>query len=108
MSLTIAYVRSLIFNRSFLSIATSNKLFYSTSSKDDAKQKKKIDLNKKTPKGKFDYEEFDEPQPSYNEKEPLPQWPEGVNPKTGEIGGPKGPEPTRFGDWERKGRCTDF
>jgi len=19
-----------------------------------------------------------------------------------------GPEPTRFGDWERKGRCTDF
>ncbi len=25
-----------------------------------------------------------------------------------EIGGPKGPEPTRFGDWEQKGRCTDF
>jgi hypothetical protein len=25
-----------------------------------------------------------------------------------EIGGPKGPEPTRFGDWERNGRCTDF
>jgi hypothetical protein len=25
-----------------------------------------------------------------------------------EIGGPKGPEPTRFGDWERGGRCTDF
>lgn len=25
-----------------------------------------------------------------------------------EIGGPKGPEPTRFGDWERKGRCIDF
>ncbi len=25
-----------------------------------------------------------------------------------EEGGPKGPEPTRFGDWERKGRCTDF
>jgi len=25
-----------------------------------------------------------------------------------EIGGPKGPEPTRFGDWERKGRCVDF
>ena len=22
--------------------------------------------------------------------------------------GPKGPEPTRFGDWEQKGRCTDF
>ncbi len=25
-----------------------------------------------------------------------------------EIGGPKGLEPTRFGDWEQKGRCTDF
>ncbi len=28
--------------------------------------------------------------------------------KTGEIGGPKGPEPTRYGDWEKKGRCSDF
>lgn len=25
-----------------------------------------------------------------------------------EIGGPKGAEPTRFGDWERNGRCSDF
>ena len=25
-----------------------------------------------------------------------------------EFGGPKGPEPTRYGDWERKGRCIDF
>ena len=25
-----------------------------------------------------------------------------------EIGGQKGPEPTRYGDWEGKGRCTDF
>ncbi len=25
-----------------------------------------------------------------------------------ELGGPEGPEPTRFGDWERKGRCIDF
>jgi hypothetical protein len=25
-----------------------------------------------------------------------------------EIGGAKGPEPTRYGDWEHKGRCTDF
>lgn len=43
-----------------------------------------------------------------SEKEPLPEWPEGVNPHTGEKGGPKGPEPTRYGDWERKGRVTDF
>jgi hypothetical protein len=25
-----------------------------------------------------------------------------------EIGGPKGPEPTRYGDWEINGRCSDF
>ncbi|MGY8815041.1 MAG: DUF1674 domain-containing protein [Gammaproteobacteria bacterium] len=25
-----------------------------------------------------------------------------------EYGGPKGLEPTRYGDWERKGRCIDF
>lgn len=25
-----------------------------------------------------------------------------------EIGGQPGPEPTRFGDWEKAGRCTDF
>ena len=25
-----------------------------------------------------------------------------------EVNGPKGPEPTRYGDWEQKGRCTDF
>jgi hypothetical protein len=25
-----------------------------------------------------------------------------------EQGGPKGPEPTRFGDWERKGIVSDF
>jgi hypothetical protein len=27
---------------------------------------------------------------------------------TAEIGGPAGPEPTRYGDWERRGRCIDF
>jgi len=25
-----------------------------------------------------------------------------------EIGGPTGPEPTRYGDWEKNGRCIDF
>ncbi|PAA78228.1 hypothetical protein BOX15_Mlig025765g2, partial [Macrostomum lignano] len=41
-------------------------------------------------------------------KEPLEAFPNNVNPLTGEIEGPRGPEPTRFGDWERKGRCIDF
>jgi hypothetical protein len=25
-----------------------------------------------------------------------------------EVGGPKGLEPTRYGDWEKAGRCSDF
>ena len=28
--------------------------------------------------------------------------------RTKELGGPAGLEPTRYGDWERKGRCIDF
>lgn len=28
--------------------------------------------------------------------------------KVKEINGPKGLEPTRYGDWESKGRCYDF
>ena len=31
-----------------------------------------------------------------------------INPETGEVGGPRGPEPTLHGDWSFKGRCTDF
>ncbi|MDJ0881676.1 MAG: DUF1674 domain-containing protein [Gammaproteobacteria bacterium] len=33
-----------------------------------------------------------------DEDQPLPK----------ETGGPSGLEPTRYGDWERKGRCIDF
>ena len=32
----------------------------------------------------------------------------GKNPLPPEQGGPKGPEPTRYGDWERKGIVSDF
>jgi len=28
--------------------------------------------------------------------------------KIKELGGPSGLEPTRYGDWERAGRCIDF
>jgi hypothetical protein len=38
------------------------------------------------------------PQAPKPAKPPLPK----------EIGGPKGPEPTRYGDWERNGRVSDF
>jgi hypothetical protein len=48
-------------------------------------------------------------------KKPQTDAPEKPGPRDGagddqpaEIGGRKGPEPTRFGDWEKGGRCTDF
>jgi hypothetical protein len=31
-----------------------------------------------------------------------------LTPRTLETGGPKGPEPTRYGDWEIAGKCVDF
>ena len=45
--------------------------------------------------------------PAEQPEKPVPQRPAApALPK--EIGGTKGPEPTRYGDWEHKGRCTDF
>ena len=39
----------------------------------------------------------------------LPSAPsEPAPPRPREIGGRDGPEPTRFGDWEKAGRCIDF
>ncbi|MBA3563226.1 MAG: DUF1674 domain-containing protein [Gammaproteobacteria bacterium] len=29
-------------------------------------------------------------------------------PANREVGGRDGPEPTRYGDWEKAGRCIDF
>ncbi|VDK46301.1 unnamed protein product [Anisakis simplex] len=60
-------------------------------------------VKKKTPKGKLD----DVMEKPYEDPY-LPRHPGGVNPVTGEINGPAGPEPTRYGDWERKGRVSDF
>jgi hypothetical protein len=38
----------------------------------------------------------------------APPAPPESNPAPKEIGGRAGPEPTRYGDWEVNGRCTDF
>ncbi|XP_056421812.1 succinate dehydrogenase assembly factor 4, mitochondrial [Hyla sarda] len=57
----------------------------------------------KTPQGRLD-----ETEQAATEREPLERFPDGINPITKEKGGPRGPEPTRYGDWERKGRCIDF
>lgn len=44
-----------------------------------------------------------------NKPETTPESEKPAAPKPAEeIGGPEGPEPTRFGDWEKAGRCSDF
>ena len=49
----------------------------------------------------------DKPQVEKDQQQPPP--PAKIPPaKPMDTGGPKGPEPTRFGDWEQKGRATDF
>ncbi|VDK83591.1 unnamed protein product [Dibothriocephalus latus] len=68
----------------------STKLYFSTCNKVEDEMKKKLKVNPMA------------------EKEPLERFPNDINPRTGERGGPRGPEPTRYGDWERKGRCIDF
>ncbi|HEX5181849.1 MAG TPA: DUF1674 domain-containing protein [Allosphingosinicella sp.] len=43
----------------------------------------------------------------WTKSEPAPE-PEAVAAEQAETGGPKGREPTRYGDWENKGICRDF
>ena len=50
-------------------------------------------------------EQHDTGRPADQDDKPKPA---GTAPDPKEIGGPKGPEPTRYGDWEVNGRCTDF
>ncbi|HKP25600.1 MAG TPA: DUF1674 domain-containing protein [Dongiaceae bacterium] len=51
--------------------------------------------------------------PAQNAAEPVADTPTNAASKTPtkrprEIGGPSGLEPTRYGDWERNGRVSDF
>ena len=69
----------------------------------------------KTPVGQLDNQwegsnETMEPQTKEDKtiNNPYAPFPDDKNPLTGEIGGPRGPEPTRYGEWERKGRVIDF
>jgi hypothetical protein len=51
--------------------------------------------------------ESSEPSPSPSRDEAIER-PATVVPPPREIGGRPGPDPTRYGDWERSGRCIDF
>ena len=53
------------------------------------------------------------PDQTQNAAMPVADAPAEADPKTPakrprEIGGPSGLEPTRYGDWERNGRVSDF
>jgi hypothetical protein len=50
----------------------------------------------------------DKADPQAQTPENRPKAPPASAPRPREIGGPKGPEPTRYGDWEIGGRCIDF
>jgi len=69
----------------------------------------------------FEGVSYSRTRPILAEFAPVPNAPSDVVPPTApdvksaavpavpeEIGGPQGPEPTRFGDWEKNGRCVDF
>ncbi|WP_420429308.1 DUF1674 domain-containing protein [Algiphilus sp.] len=43
-----------------------------------------------------------------SERQPTSASETGDNTRPTEIGGRRGPEPTRYGDWEKQGRCIDF
>jgi hypothetical protein len=99
------------FNRSHRTITSSTDQNASDCGKKPASKKASTKKKAKTPKGKFDYDDFDEAPKSYSEKEPLAAHPNGlnmnmnvnfsiknlclifclgINPATGEQGGPKG------------------
>ena len=52
--------------------------------------------------------EADAAKPEATKPVPPPEKPRKVEEKIVEIGGPPGPEPTRYGDWQFNGKVTDF
>ncbi|MCO5613022.1 hypothetical protein L7F22_067296 [Adiantum nelumboides] len=80
--------------------ATESHLYNKSSRDDDpSSTKETLSDSQNQDQGKVSEEEEEEEEGEQQEYK---------NPLTGEIGGPKGPEPTRFGDWEKGGRCSDF
>jgi hypothetical protein len=49
-----------------------------------------------------------QPLPETTTERPTAGTPQPPVPPVEEIGGPPGPEPTRYGDWQIKGRVSDF
>jgi hypothetical protein len=81
-------------------IVAKHQFIRQASTSDDKIAPKKFE---RTPVGRLE----EEPKKKDDEEGAAPRR-RIVNEETGEIGGPQGPEPTRYGDWERKGRVSDF
>ncbi|KAL2498348.1 Succinate dehydrogenase assembly factor 4 [Abeliophyllum distichum] len=88
--------------KSEFSNSTSRRLICSTTQLFTHHQEKKepsvSEINEETQNQIEDEQKFDSKDEDDEDK----------NKVTGEIGGPRGPEPTRYGDWEKNGRCSDF
>ncbi|XP_062927901.1 succinate dehydrogenase assembly factor 4, mitochondrial [Mobula hypostoma] len=97
----VAVRRSVASRQSFVSWNS----WRSSSSKTESQMNLKKEPLKKpeTPVGRFDH-----PQQDPLGGDALERFPDDINPVTKEKDGPRGPEPTRYGDWERRGRCIDF
>ena len=87
-------------------LTTSNRLWLSSPTIEATRRRNYSDKQENKDGGKGN--EATPTQEDHASDPYLPPWPNGVNPHTGERGGPRGPEPTRYGDWERKGRVSDF
>jgi hypothetical protein len=85
------------------SFVLCNRLRLQSTVTSNNKDTKTPTVKDKTPMGKLDENAHPDAQ-----RQPLKPWPNNTNPNTGEVNGPSGPEPTRYGDWERKGKCVDF
>ncbi|XP_059617884.1 succinate dehydrogenase assembly factor 4, mitochondrial-like [Phlebotomus argentipes] len=97
-------------------LGKSQKLLHSTDSKDSGgdgepsrkKDTPRLDELRKKLREKTPIESLEQGNETTVVNKDFPPFPNNTNPETGEIGGPRGPEPTRYGDWERKGRVSDF
>lgn len=98
-NLSLGIIRSESFINS-VSISSTKRRFISSSIKQDEENPKNVNEKVK--------EEISEEKNSIDGNEEEEDEYDGVNKETGEIGGPRGPEPTRYGDWEKGGRCSDF
>mmetsp|Transcript_63319 Transcript_63319/g.57051 ORF Transcript_63319/g.57051 Transcript_63319/m.57051 type:complete len:109 (+) Transcript_63319:27-353(+) len=96
-------VRSMSLRSIYLSSIHQRYSFSSTCTNNDTKEEKNTESDLNTNE---DENISENEQKKSNDEKEKKQYKDPKDVK--EIGGPKGPEPTRYGDWEKGGRVTDF